>query len=147
MARLARLTSDGSPKIINGTSDWVNEEEFYLRDGFEWSPDGRNIAYLQFDQSDVPEFALINYTDTLYPVITKYHYPKPGQTNSAVRVGVVSASGRPHALDEGARRSAQYLHCPHGLGRRATGHLAANEPPPKHQQHLARATPKPATSA
>jgi dipeptidyl-peptidase-4 len=90
---IKRLTSDGSANIINGTSDWVNEEEFYLRDGFEWSPDGRKIVYFQFDQSNVPEFALINYTDTLYPVITKYHYPKPGQTNAAVRVGVVSAAG------------------------------------------------------
>jgi dipeptidyl-peptidase-4 len=90
---IKRLTSDGSANIINGTSDWVNEEEFYLRDAFEWSPDSRSIAYLQFDQSNVPEFALINYTDTLYPVITKYHYPKPGQTNSAVRAGVVSVSG------------------------------------------------------
>ena len=92
---VTQLTSDGSPMIINGTSDWVYEEEFGLRDGFEWSPDGRHIAYFQFDQSGVPEFALINYTDTLYPVITKYPYPKPGQTNSAVRVGVVSATGGP----------------------------------------------------
>ena len=90
---IVRLTSNGSSNIINGTSDWVNEEEYYIRDAFEWSPDGRHIAYLQFDQSDVPEFALINYTDTLYPVITKYHYPKPGQTNSAVRLGIVSATG------------------------------------------------------
>lgn len=90
-----QLTSDGSPTIINGTSDWVYEEEFSLRDGFSWSPDGRRIAYFQFDQSGVPEFALINYTDALYPVITKYPYPKPGQTNSAVRVGVVSAAGGP----------------------------------------------------
>lgn len=90
---IVRVTSTGSSNIINGTSDWVNEEEFYIRDAFEWSPDGRNIAYLQFDQSDVPEFALINYTDTLYPVITRYHYPKAGQTNSAVRLGIVSASG------------------------------------------------------
>jgi dipeptidyl-peptidase-4 len=90
---LVRLTSNGSSDIINGTSDWVNEEEFDIRDAFEWSPDGRHIAYLQFDQSNVPEFSLINYTDTLYPVITRYHYPKPGQTNSAVRLGIVSASG------------------------------------------------------
>ena len=52
------LTSDGSPMIINGTSDWVYEEELGLRDAFEWSPDGRRIAYYQFDQSGVPEFAL-----------------------------------------------------------------------------------------
>jgi dipeptidyl-peptidase-4 len=89
------LTSDGSAMIINGTSDWVYEEEFGLRDGFQWSRDGRKIAYFQFDQSGVPEFALINYTDTLYPVITKYPYPKAGQTNAAVRVGVVAAGGGP----------------------------------------------------
>ena len=89
------LTSDGSPMIINGTSDWVYEEELGLRDGFQWSPDGRRIAYYRFDQSGVPEFALINYTDTLYPVITRYPYPKAGQTNAAVRVGVVSAVGGP----------------------------------------------------
>ncbi|HEX5221174.1 MAG TPA: DPP IV N-terminal domain-containing protein, partial [Verrucomicrobiae bacterium] len=91
--KVRQLTKDGSFTIINGTSDWVYEEEFSLRDAFEWSPDGQRIAYLQFDQSNVPEFALINYTDGLYPVITKYRYPKPGQTNSAVRAGIVSASG------------------------------------------------------
>ena len=88
-----QLTTDGSEDIINGTSDWNNHEEFGLADCFQWSPDGRRIAYYQFDQSGVPEFALINYTDTLYPVITRYKYPMPGQTNSAVRVGVVSAGG------------------------------------------------------
>jgi dipeptidyl-peptidase-4 len=92
---IKRLTTDGSENIINGTSDWVNEEEFYIRDAFEWSPDGRRIAFLQFDQSNVPEFTLINYTDTLYPVLTRYHYPKPGQTNSAVHLGVVNVSGGP----------------------------------------------------
>jgi dipeptidyl-peptidase-4 len=90
---VTQLTRDGSANIINGTSDWVYEEEFYLREGFAWSPDGRRIAYFQFDQSGVPEFALINYTDQLYPVITKYPYPKAGQTNAAVRVGVVDAAG------------------------------------------------------
>ncbi len=90
---IRRVTTDGSENIINGASDWVNEEEFYIRDAFEWSPDGKRIAFLQFDQSSVPEFTLINYTDTLYPALTKYRYPKPGQTNSAVRLGVVNASG------------------------------------------------------
>jgi dipeptidyl-peptidase-4 len=90
---IRRLTTDGSENIINGTSDWVNEEEFYVRDAFEWSPDGERIAFLRFDQSNVPEFTLINYTDSLYPKLTRYHYPKPGQTNSAVRLGVVRASG------------------------------------------------------
>jgi dipeptidyl-peptidase 4 len=88
-----QLTSDGSSSIINGASDWVYEEEFSLADAYSWSPDSRQIAYFQFDQSGVPEFALVNYTDSLYPVITRYPYPKAGQTNSAVRIGVVSAEG------------------------------------------------------
>ncbi|HXS98509.1 MAG TPA: DPP IV N-terminal domain-containing protein [Candidatus Limnocylindrales bacterium] len=92
---LRQLTSDATDDLIDGTSDWVNNEEFGLADCFHWSPDGSKIAYYQFDQSGVPEFALINYTDALYPIITKYKYPKPGQKNAAVRVGVVNATGGP----------------------------------------------------
>ena len=92
---MKQLTTDASDDIIDGTSDWNNNEEFGLLDCFQWSPDGKKIAYYQFDQSGVQDFALINYTDTLYPVITKYKYPKAGQTNSAVRLGVVSAAGGP----------------------------------------------------
>ncbi len=88
-----RLTEDGSADIINGTSDWVYEEEFGVRDGFRWSPDSRSIAFWRFDQSDVPVFSMINNTDDLYPRIISFKYPKPGQTNSAVKVGVVPASG------------------------------------------------------
>jgi dipeptidyl-peptidase-4 len=91
--RVTALTSDGSETIINGTSDWVYEEEFGLRDGFRWSPDGRAIAYWQFDSSGVGIFSLINNTDSLYPVVTKIPYPKAGTTNSAARIGVVSADG------------------------------------------------------
>jgi dipeptidyl-peptidase 4 len=90
---VTQLTTDASDDIIDGTSDWNNNEEFALADCFRWSPDGKKIAYYQFDQSGVQDFALINYTDQLYPVITKYKYPKPGQTNSAVRLGVISATG------------------------------------------------------
>jgi dipeptidyl-peptidase-4 len=93
--RVTQLTSDGSETIINGTSDWVYEEEFGVRDGFRWSPDGRSIAYWQFDSSGVGIFSLINNTDALYPVITKIPYPKAGTTNSAARIGVVSAEGGP----------------------------------------------------
>jgi dipeptidyl-peptidase-4 len=90
-----QLTTDASDDIIDGTSDWNNNEEFGLADCFLWSPDGARIAYYRFDQSGVQDFALINYTEALYPVITKYKYPKPGQINSAVQVGVVSAAGGP----------------------------------------------------
>ena len=87
------LTSDGSETTINGTSDWVNEEELGIRDGFRWSPDGSRIAYWQFDTTGVGIFSLINDTETLYPVITRIPYPKAGTTNSAVRIGIVPADG------------------------------------------------------
>jgi dipeptidyl-peptidase-4 len=91
--RIVPLTKDGSETTINGTSDWVYEEELNLQDAFRWSPDGKRIAYWQFDSTGVGIFSLINTTDTLYPKVTRIPYPKAGTTNSAVRVGVVNASG------------------------------------------------------
>jgi dipeptidyl-peptidase-4 len=93
--KITQLTNDGSADIINGTSDWVSEEELRLRNCFRWSPDSQLIAYWQFDQSGVGEFTLINDTEAEYPVLFKYKYPQPGTTNSAVRAGVVAASGGP----------------------------------------------------
>ena len=90
---ITRLTTDGSRTIINGTFDWVYEEELALRDGFRWSPDGRAIAFWQLDASGVRDFALINNTDSLYSFINPVQYPKAGSTNSAGRIGVVAASG------------------------------------------------------
>lgn len=93
--RTTRLTKDGSETIINGTFDWVYEEEFGLRDGFRWSPDGKKIAYWQLDASGVRDFTMINNTDAKdnYPTLTTFSYPKVGETNSAARVGVVDISG------------------------------------------------------
>jgi len=93
--RVTQVTADGSEHIINGTADWVYEEEFGVRDGFRWSPDGRSLVYWQFDTTGVGIFSLINNTDTLYPVVTKIPYPKAGTANSSARVGVVSAEGGP----------------------------------------------------
>jgi len=93
--RVTALTRDGSRTIINGTFDWVNEEEFGLRDGFRWAPDGKRIAYWQLDASGERDFLLINDTDSLYSYTIPVQYPKAGTTNAAVRVGVVSASGGP----------------------------------------------------
>ena len=90
---ITRLSSRGSDTIINGTSDWVNEEEFDLRNGLRWSPDSKYVAYWQFDTSGVREYSLINNTDSLYPAITSYAYPKAGETNSACRIGIVSVKG------------------------------------------------------
>jgi dipeptidyl-peptidase-4 len=91
--RIIQLTRDGSETTINGTSDWVYEEELGVRDGFRWSPDGRRIAYWQFDSTGVGVFSLINDTDALYPRITRIPYPKVGTTNSAARIGVIDANG------------------------------------------------------
>jgi len=102
-----RLTNDGSEKIVNGTSDWVYEEEFSVRDGFRWSPDGQRIAYWQFDTSNVKNFALAYDTGPpsrietgipypqlgVYPTVRQIPYPLPGTQNSSVRVGVVPAIG------------------------------------------------------
>ena len=92
-AAITQLTRDGSRTIINGTFDWVYEEELNLRDGFRWSPDGRRIAFWQLDASGVNDFDLINDTDSLYSFVVPVQYPKAGTTNSAARVGVVSADG------------------------------------------------------
>lgn len=88
-----QLTTDGSRTLINGTFDWVYEEEFFLQDGFRWSPDSQSIAYWQLDSEGVREFYLINNTDDLYSRILPIPYPKAGETNSACRIGVVSAEG------------------------------------------------------
>jgi dipeptidyl-peptidase 4 len=93
--KIVRLTSGADSLHVNGMSDWVYEEEFDLRDGFRWSPDGARIAYWQFDMTGVGTFRLINDTDSLYPKVTPIQYPKAGTSNSAVRAGVVSAAGGP----------------------------------------------------
>lgn len=93
--RTKPLTKDGSTTIINGMADWVNEEEFGIRDGFRWSPNGTEIAYWQFNTSGVGEMTLINNTDSLYPVLKQFPHPKAGTQNSAVRIGIVTvATGR-----------------------------------------------------
>ncbi len=91
--RITALTGDGTETLINGTFDWVYEEEFGLRDGFRWSPDGASIAYWQLDSSAVREFHMINNTDGLYPRVITFRYPKVGEKNSSCRVGVIGASG------------------------------------------------------
>lgn len=86
-----RLTTDGSADIINGTTDWAYEEELDLRDAFRWSPDSKRLAYWRFDQSAVPAFPMVNEL-TLYPTVSVLRYPKAGQGNSRVRVGVMNVA-------------------------------------------------------
>jgi dipeptidyl-peptidase-4 len=99
------LTRDGSPEIINGTTDWVYEEEFGLRDAFRWSPDGRRIAFWRFDQSMVKPFSLVDET-TQYPAFTTFKYPKAGERNADVKIGVIDvASGSTRWIDTGGDSS------------------------------------------
>jgi dipeptidyl-peptidase-4 len=85
----AQLTTDGAEHLINGKFDWVYEEEFSISDGWAWSPDGMSIAYWQLDESRVPEYHMIDFMTKRSEVETM-RYPKPGDTNSVVRIGVVS---------------------------------------------------------
>ena len=91
--QIKQITTDGGGNIINGTFDWVYEEELDCRDGFRWSPDSKNIAYWQSDTEGTGTFYMINNLDSIYPIIIPIPYPKVGTTNSAVKVGVVPAAG------------------------------------------------------
>lgn len=87
---IKQLTFDATASVINGVFDWVYEEEFIIRDGFRWSPDGSKIAYWQLDTSGSKDFMMINNTDGLYPTITKFPYPKVGETNALAKIAVVN---------------------------------------------------------
>lgn len=89
--RIKRLTdTNGTPKLINGTFDWVYEEEFNCRDGFRWSPDSKRIAYWQVDANKIRDYYMLNTTDSVYSQVMPVEYPKVGYPPSPVRIGVVS---------------------------------------------------------
>lgn len=98
-----QVTADGAfNKIINGVPDWVYEEEFSINQAFEWSPDSKQLAYIKFDESEVPEFSFPLYKGAvpekndhaLYPGAYTYKYPKAGQNNSKVSVHVYDVKTR-----------------------------------------------------
>ena len=89
-SKIKALTSDGSVTLINGTFDWVYEEEFACRDGFRWSHDSKKIAFWQIDASSIRKFYLINNTDSVYSRVIPIEYPKVGEKPSSCRVGVVN---------------------------------------------------------
>jgi len=88
-----QITFDGGANIINGTFDWVYEEELDDRDGFRWSTDGNYIAYWQSDTKNIGTFYLIDNIDSIYSRPIPLPYPKVGTRLSAVKVGVISAAG------------------------------------------------------
>ena len=91
--KVTALTKRVKRTVINGTFDWVYEEELGLRDGFRWSPDGKSIAYWQLDEDSVKEMTMLNHVPGNYPQIIQFRYPKVGETNSRCRIGVVPAAG------------------------------------------------------
>jgi len=91
---ISQLTTDGSRDIINGTFDWVYEEEFGCRDGFRWNDTGSHIAYWQLDASSTGQFYMINNTDSIYPKLIPLQYPKAGEEPSACRLGLIDVEGK-----------------------------------------------------
>ncbi len=87
---ITQLTSDGTRKLINGTFDWVYEEEFGCRDGFRWSPDGARIAFWQVDATKIRDYFMLNTTDSNYSKVIPVEYPKVGEAPSPVRIGVIN---------------------------------------------------------
>jgi len=87
--KITQLTSDGTRKFINGTFDWVYEEELGCRDGFRWSPDSKMIAFWQVDATKIRDYYMLNTTDSPYSRIIPVEYPKVGQPPSPVHIGVI----------------------------------------------------------
>jgi dipeptidyl-peptidase 4 len=87
-----KITNDGSRKLINGTFDWAYEEEFGLRDGFRWSPDGSKIAFWQIDATKIRDYYMLNTTDSNYSKVIPVEYPKVGESPSPAKIGVASAT-------------------------------------------------------
>ena len=102
-AKSKAVTSDGEwNKVINGTSDWVYEEEYGFTKGYAISPDGAKIAYLRFDESRVPTFEMMRYDDNLYNKAYTFKYPKAGDVNSVVTLHLYDvASGKSEQIATG----------------------------------------------
>ena len=135
------LTNDGSDVIINGTSDWVYEEELAIRDAFRWSPDSKRIAFWRFDQSPIPIFPMVDELSLVAKMIPE-RYPRPGDRNSKVTVGVVNADTR---ADHVAAHRRGRVHREHGVGgagqRRDSAHAAhaeSDRPPDAQRGHRRR---------
>ncbi len=86
------LTRDDDPNLLNGEVDWVYEEELYTRSNYFWSPDGKQIAFLQMNEKAVPEYPITDWIPT-HSTLDEQKYPQPGDANPTVRLGVVSTTG------------------------------------------------------
>ncbi len=86
----ALTSTNNTKKLINGTFDWVYEEEFGCRDGFRWSADSKSIAYWQVDANQIKDYYMLNTTDDVYSKVIPVEYPKVGEQPSPVKIGVVT---------------------------------------------------------
>jgi dipeptidyl-peptidase-4 len=90
-----QVTKDGKKnQIINGSTDWVYEEEFGFAQAFFWSPNGKRLAYYRFDETEVPEFTMTNYRDDMYPEYETFKYPKVGEKNAKVDIFIYDATAK-----------------------------------------------------
>lgn len=87
-----QLTKDGSDNLLDGEVDWVYEEELYSRSNYFWSPNGKEIAFLQMDEVKVPTYPITDWIPT-HATVDQEKYPQPGDPNPGVRLGVVSTGG------------------------------------------------------
>lgn len=91
--KTTQITKDGKKNaIINGITDWVYEEEFAFVRAFDWNTDGTKLAYIKFDESDVPVFSMDIYGEELYPQQQVFKYPKAGENNSKVSLHLYDVS-------------------------------------------------------
>ena len=89
------VTIDGKKNaIINGITDWVYEEEFAFVRAFDWSADSKKLAYIRFDESQVPEFSMTIFQKSLYPTIETFKYPKAGEKNSLVSLHLYNVDSK-----------------------------------------------------
>lgn len=103
------ITTDGKFNyIINGATDWVYEEEFGFAKAWYWSPDGQKIAFYRFDESDVKEFFMTDWGN-LYPGLTRFKYPKAGEENSVVKIGVYDLESEDTTWMEVGSENDQYI--------------------------------------
>jgi dipeptidyl-peptidase-4 len=106
-----QITHDGrQDEVVNGAPDWVYEEEFSLVQAYDWSPDSKRLAYMRFDERNIPVYSMIMYEGmypelkeyTLYPGVRSFRYPKAGEPNSIVTVHVYDlATGATYTMDTG----------------------------------------------
>ena len=86
------ITRDRDENILNGEIDWVYAEELAVRSNYFWSPDAHEIAFLQMDETQVPTYPLTDWLP-VHPKVDQEKYPKAGDPNPVVRIGVVSSAG------------------------------------------------------